>query len=63
MNETFISTGAVIATSTFNVTDSVQVTTGTTPHINVNVMLGHKSGGGNWTPTYYSLFLYINQIN
>ena len=63
VNETFISSGAVIATSTFNFTDTVQVTTGITPHINVNVNLGHKTGGGVWSPTYYSLFLYINQIN
>ena len=63
VNETFISTGNVIATNMFNFTDTVHVTTGTTNHINVYVNLGHKSGGAVWAPTYYSLFLYINQIN
>jgi hypothetical protein len=63
VNETFISTGNVISTNMFNFTDTVHVTTGTTNHINVYVNVGHKSGGGGWAPTYYSLFLYINQIN
>jgi hypothetical protein len=61
--ETFVSSGVVIATNTFTFTDTVHVTTGTTNHINVNVNVGHKTGGANWAPTFYSLFLYINQIN
>jgi hypothetical protein len=63
VNETFISAVSTIKTNMFSFTDTVHITTGTTNHINVYVNVGHKTGGAVWAPTYYSLFLYINQIN